>query len=211
MSAASMLLVVAVVTLAILLVGVRVVGLTPYAVLSGSMEPVYHVGSLIYVRTVDPDTIQVQTPITFTLNGNGGVVATHRVVDVIRDGSGYAFITKGDANQEPDGRPVKPENVIGVPVFSIPYLGYFSNWLQSGAGMIAGVALAAALLLSTLLAELWPKADKPPVPTPAVREAAKPAPVPESPAQEPDQSPGEFIPQRRRRSAKYTPETDEEP
>lgn len=198
-----MLLVIVVVTLAILLVGVRVVGLTPYAVLSGSMEPAYHVGSLIYVRQVDPETIDVQTPITFTLNG--GVVATHRVVDVIRDGSGYAFITKGDANSDPDGTPVKPENVIGVPVFSIPYLGYFSNWLQSGAGMIAGVALAAALLLSTLLSELLPKADKPPVPTPAVREAAKPTSPSESPAQEPEVM-GDFTPQRRRRSAKYTPE-----
>ena len=43
-----------VVILAILLVGVRVVGLTPYVVLSGSMEPTYHTGSLIYVKKVDP-------------------------------------------------------------------------------------------------------------------------------------------------------------
>ena len=41
-----------VVLLAIALVGVRVVGLQPYVVLSGSMEPTYHVGSLIYVKSV---------------------------------------------------------------------------------------------------------------------------------------------------------------
>ena len=33
----------AVVLLAVLLAGVRLVGLTPYTVLSGSMEPTYHV------------------------------------------------------------------------------------------------------------------------------------------------------------------------
>ena len=34
------------VALTVLLVGVRVIGLTPYTVLSGSMEPTYRVGSL---------------------------------------------------------------------------------------------------------------------------------------------------------------------
>ena len=40
------------VLLAVLLVGVRLVGLRPYTVLSGSMEPTYHTGSLIYVKKV---------------------------------------------------------------------------------------------------------------------------------------------------------------
>ena len=67
--------------LAILLVGVRVVGFSPYTVLSGSMEPTYSVGDLIYVKTVDPDSIKVGDPITFVANEKL-VVATHRVVAV---------------------------------------------------------------------------------------------------------------------------------
>lgn len=39
-----------VVLLALLLVGARVVGLQVFSVLSGSMEPTYHTGSLIYVK-----------------------------------------------------------------------------------------------------------------------------------------------------------------
>lgn len=46
-------LVAVVVILALLLVGARVVGLQVFTVLSGSMEPTYHVGSLIYVKKVD--------------------------------------------------------------------------------------------------------------------------------------------------------------
>ncbi|MBC8534260.1 S26 family signal peptidase [Yeguia hominis] len=47
-----------VVLLAILLVGARVVGLQVFRVLSGSMEPTYHTGSILYVKKVDPFTIK---------------------------------------------------------------------------------------------------------------------------------------------------------
>lgn len=57
-----------IVLLALALVGVRALGLTPYAVLSGSMEPTYRVGSLIYVKKVDPAEVQVGDPITFVVN-----------------------------------------------------------------------------------------------------------------------------------------------
>ena len=53
----SSILVALVVLLAIALVGVRLFGLQVYTVLSGSMEPTYHTGSLIYVKRVDPFTI----------------------------------------------------------------------------------------------------------------------------------------------------------
>ena len=52
----STIIVALVVILALLLVGARVVGLQVFTVLSGSMEPTYHTGSLIYVKKVDPYT-----------------------------------------------------------------------------------------------------------------------------------------------------------
>ena len=63
----SNILVALVVILALLLVGARVVGLQVFTVLSGSMEPTYHTGSLIYVKEVDPYSIEVGQPITFML------------------------------------------------------------------------------------------------------------------------------------------------
>ena len=158
MSIMSGMIVAVMVALAVLLVGVRAIGLTPYTVLSGSMEPAYHVGSLIYVREISAEDIDVGTPITFTVSG-GAMVATHRVYELTELDGEVAYITKGDANDVVDP-PVKYENVIGSPVFSIPYLGYFSSWLQSGAGVIAGIALAAVLLLTTLLTELLPAGEK---------------------------------------------------
>ena len=66
-------LVVLVVILALLLVGVRLVGLRPMCVLSGSMEPTYHTGSLIYVKPCAPEDVQVGDAITFEPHRPPGV------------------------------------------------------------------------------------------------------------------------------------------
>ena len=177
------LLVVAMVALAILLVGVRVIGLTPFAVLSGSMEPTYHVGALIYVKPIDPADVEVGMPLTFVVD-ESLLVATHRVVGIetrttrqeaqldeqgnlVLDANGdpvmqeapleetaYYFQTKGDANEAVDGSPVYYKNIVGTPVFSIPYLGYLSNWLQTRQGMIMGISIALAILLMTFISDI---------------------------------------------------------
>lgn len=141
---------------AILLVGVRLVGLEPYTVLSGSMEPTYPVGSLIYVKSVDPQEVTVGQPITFVLNEDL-VVATHRVVEI--DEENQYFYTKGDANESVDGSPVYFKNLIGVPVFSIPYLGYVASYIQNPPGTYIAIALGAVFLLLLFLPDLirWMK------------------------------------------------------
>ena len=122
------LLVLLTVTLAVLLVGVRIVGLTPYVVLSGSMEPTYMTGGMIYVKTTTPEQIEVGDPITFVMNDNL-VIATHRVVDI--NEAERFFTTKGDANDSADGAPVRFENLVGKPILHLPYLGYISNFLTN--------------------------------------------------------------------------------
>ena len=172
-----------IVLLAVTLAGVRVLGLTPYAVLSGSMEPTYHVGSLIYVKKTDPADVQVGDPITFVVNEDL-MVATHRVVDVemrttrrqavldedgaaVTDAEGnplfeeisldapaYYYTTKGDANETVDGSKVYDQNLLGVPVFTIPYLGYLSSWIQTKRGTLISVIVGALLLALTFLPDL---------------------------------------------------------
>ena len=139
-----------VVSAAVLLVGVRAFGLTPYTVLSGSMEPTYHVGSLIYVKKVNVNELKVGDPITYTMES--GVVVTHRIIGVITDDddpTALLFQTKGDANNDADGTPIDSKKVIGKPVFSIPLLGYVSVYIQNPPGSyIAICALAILILLS---------------------------------------------------------------
>lgn len=145
-----------VVILALLLVGARLVGLRVFTVLSGSMEPAYHTGSLIYVKKVDPFTIQPGQPITFLLDED--TVATHRVVGVVPDEEDpgvIRFRTKGDANEAEDGVLVHYKNVIGTPVFSIPCLGYLADYIQHPPGMYVAISAGAILLLLVFLPDIF--------------------------------------------------------
>ena len=150
-------LILCVVVLAILLGGIRLIGYKPYAVVSGSMEPAYQVGSLIYVKAVPPQSIGVGDPITFVLNEDL-VVATHRVVEV--DTKNQQFYTKGDANDAPDGAPVHFNNLIGKPMFTIPRLGYFSTWVTQPPGTYIAACVVIILFSLFFLPDVLDKMDE---------------------------------------------------
>lgn len=151
-------LTVAAIMVAFLLVGVRLLGVEAYAVLSGSMEPTYPTGSLIYVKPVSPEAIREGDPITFVLNEDL-VVATHRVVTV--DEENRSFITKGDANDAVDGAPVRFENLLGKPVFCIPLLGYVAAYVRQPPGLYVAIAVVVVMLLLAFLPDLLRKTRSP--------------------------------------------------
>lgn len=134
----------------------RVFGMQPMAVLSGSMEPTYHVGSLVYVSKTSPEKIGEGDPITFTIGTD--TVVTHRVVTADRENQ--CFTTKGDANDNEDGGTVAYSDVIGKPVFSIPYLGYVAAKANTRSGMILLVTFILVVLILTFLPDLLMKEDK---------------------------------------------------
>ena len=145
-----------VVILAILMVGARAVGLRVFTVLSGSMEPTYHVGALIYVKSVDYTELEAGDVITFMLDEN--TVATHRITEVVPDEDDpdvLRFRTKGDANDSEDASLVHYKNVIGTPVFTIPCLGYVANYIQNPPGTYIAIAVGAILLLLVFLPDLF--------------------------------------------------------
>ena len=153
----STVLVVLVILCALFLMGSRLMGFQCYTVISGSMEPAYSVGDLLYVKEVDPSEIEVGDPITFILNEDL-VVATHRVVRI--DAENQRFYTKGDANQIEDGEPVHFNNVIGVPQFSIPKLGYVSDFIQNPPGMYITIGIGIVLVILVFLPDLLAKSKK---------------------------------------------------
>ena len=157
----STLLVIVVVIVAVLLVGVRLVGLRVFTVLSGSMEPEYPVGSLIYVRDVDYKQLQVGDVITYMLDED--TVSTHRITEVLIDEENpdiYRYFTKGDANQYPDSVSVHCANIIGKPILAIPYLGYLANYIQNPPGMYVAMSAGAVLILLVFLPDLFSDDDK---------------------------------------------------
>jgi len=154
-------LVAVVVVLAATLAGVRLTGLQVFTVLSGSMEPVYHVGALIYVKSIDPAELVVGDDITFLLDED--TVATHRIIEVVpdeNDPSTLRFRTQGVANEHEDGSLVHYKNVIGKPVFTIPLLGYVANYIQNPPGMYMAIAGGAILILLVFLPDLFSSEDE---------------------------------------------------
>ena len=154
-------LVAIVVLLAVFLVGARVIGLQVFTVLSGSMEPVYHTGSLIYVKEVDAFDLEMGDVITFMLNED--TIATHRIVEIVpdeTDSSVIRFRTKGDANNVADGSLVHYKNVIGTPIFTIPYLGYVASYIQKPPGMYVAVAAGAFILMLSFIPDLFAKDEE---------------------------------------------------
>ncbi len=141
--------------MAVLLFGCRAVGITPYSVLSGSMEPTYHVGSIIYVVRQKPQDIKVGDAITFKVHKS--VPATHRVVEINYEKQ--QFLTKGDANDSSDA-PVSFTRLIGKPIFTIPNLGYFAGWLSTARGRIGTVAFTVVFLILLYIPDILEEEDE---------------------------------------------------
>ena len=83
-------------------------------------------------------------------------VVTHRVISI--DAENEHFYTQGDANDAPDGAPVYFKNLIGRPVFTIPYLGYVSHWVSNPPGMYLAIAIAIVLVVLAFLPDMLRKA-----------------------------------------------------
>ena len=149
-------LVVVVVLLAVLLAGARLLGLQVYTVLSGSMEPQYHVGSIIYVKEVEPSELKVGDAISFLISEN--TVATHRLIEILPDDDDpnvIRFRTKGDNNDIEDTNPVHSNNVLGKVVGTIPLLGYVSDFVQNPPGTYITLGAVFVLILAVFLPDIF--------------------------------------------------------
>ena len=137
---------------AIFLVIFRLFGFEIYTVMSGSMEPTLHTGSLIYVKQVDPATLKEGDIITFVADEDKTIV-THRIYAIEQENGNLMFRTKGDANDTPDGKATHYKNVLGVPSFQIPLIGYLAFYIQRPPGiyiaLVAGTLLLAAVIAPT--------------------------------------------------------------
>ena len=107
-----------------------IIGIKPYVVMSGSMEPNIKIGSVSFVNTRYPyKKIQVGDVIAFKRDT---IFATHRVVEITDEG----FITKGDANNIADGKIVSQNEYVGKNILSIQKLGYIIQATQTKAGKV---------------------------------------------------------------------------
>ena len=92
-------------------------------VLTGSMAPAINTGDVIVtvpITTKVPQTDDVIAYQAKRFNGENVAVFSHRIIGGdIENG----FIMKGDANKSPDPQKPKAEDILGVVIFAIPFIG----------------------------------------------------------------------------------------
>ena len=118
------------------------------AVLSGSMVPVFKVGGLIVVKPVVASNVEVGDVISFKWPGIDTPVC-HRVIEKSEIDGSFFFLTKGDANEEPDAQLVSAQDVTGKVVLHLPYVGYLGYLSQAGSTRVTmlGKSFPAAVLV----------------------------------------------------------------
>ena len=129
-------------------------GIKPFVVTSGSMEPKYKVGSLIYVKRTSFGDIKRGDSITFYMK-DSKIVATHEVYDI--DYQNYMFRTQGINNFDEKGNiihdatPVAYANVIGKPILCISYLGILYNYITKAPGLYIVIGSTIFIVLISFL------------------------------------------------------------
>ncbi len=153
-----------VVVLAVAVLIPRIMGATPYTILTGSMRPDFPPGTLVVVRPVKADAIRVGDVVTYQLESGKPQVVTHRVVAVgvsMKDPDARSFRTQGDANDVPDELPVRPVQIRGRLLYAVPHLGRVSNTLNNDQREVAtllvagGLAAYAASMFGSALRDRW--------------------------------------------------------
>ncbi len=125
----------------------RALGYEIYNVTSPSMEPEIPVGSVLYVKTVEPVELQEGDVIAFM---SGAGVIAHRVVrNQTVEGE---LTTKGDANAGEDLNAVPYEAVVGRVKSHFPVVGNLLGFLSSTVGKIYVIIIAACGAMLNLIA-----------------------------------------------------------
>lgn len=116
-----------------------VFGCSVVTVLSGSMEPEFSPGDMLLIKR--QQEYEVGDVVTYEEQGS---FITHRIIE--QDENSY--LTKGDANNAPDGTRIQYADIFGTVLLVIPGLGNAALFLKSPLGAL--VLIVAFLLLMEL-------------------------------------------------------------
>ncbi|MFW9920991.1 MAG: signal peptidase I [Candidatus Thorarchaeota archaeon] len=126
---------------------------TPLVVVtSGSMEPNLYAGDLLLIQMKSAEDIQIWDIIVFqdkTWLNDTRIV--HRVVDIQEINGTYHFTTKGDNNPDDDIGTRTNDEVIGVVVGRIPFLGNISLFLRNNIFIVITLLITVFLIVPEIL------------------------------------------------------------
>jgi len=135
-------------------------GWTSVVITSGSMPPPISIGDVVVASPHDGRGLGLGTVVVFSDPARPGLL-TDRIESINADGS---YVTRGDANRQPDSTPLRPEQVVGTGRLLVPYIGLPLIWYWAGAWAelafwAVGTLLALWLARYALLQKYDPRAQ----------------------------------------------------
>ena len=101
----------------------------PTVLVSGSMSPAINRGDVVIIEKVESDDeIYINDVILYNA---GSYDVVHRVVDIYYENGVKKYVTKGDDNENADDAGVELQNIGGIVIAKIPYIGLPRLLLES--------------------------------------------------------------------------------
>ncbi len=116
-------------------------------VLSGSMEPKIHTGSVVFIKPTKE--YKINDIITFN-EAEKKTPITHRIVEMRSLEGNIFYKTKGDANNAPDNKEIGKDQVVGKVLFTLPYLGYAVDVIRKPIGFMAMIVIMAIFVYEAI-------------------------------------------------------------
>jgi len=117
-------------------------------VTSESMEPTLYRGDLLILQAKLPEDIHLLDIVVYqdsSWHTDGPIV--HRVIEIQEDNGTYYYITKGDNNAMQDPGERTYDEIVGVVVTTIPWLGNVSLFLRTSVGFVTMIAVFFVILI----------------------------------------------------------------
>ena len=125
-------------------------------VMSGSMDDVFSIGDVIFIKETKREDIKKGDIITFKKEN----IITHRIIEMNKTNDTMYYTTKGDNNNVNDAEKVKYEEIEGKYITKFVCIGYLINFLNTTEGFIILVSLPIIVIAFTIFKELRNKEKK---------------------------------------------------
>ena len=135
----------------------QIFGIAPMVIVTDSMNTSRSNiagGDMIFAQDVDVQKLEVDNIILFK---QGKSLVLHRIVEIDDSGEMRSFITKGDANNTEDSKPVLEDAVVGIYKMRVPKLGHFVLFMRTGTGILTCVVIPLVLFFAYELFQRYRK------------------------------------------------------
>lgn len=122
-----------IISIGIIWFAVGVFPIYPSVIATGSMEPMIKPGDVILVKKIVDmegiNNLKVGDVIQFKRDS---ILISHRIINIENDEKeGLGFRTKGDNNSSPDTEIVRPQDMKGIIVYTVPKIGWATLLIKS--------------------------------------------------------------------------------